>query len=260
MRVTRATGGKVFLARQVRDLIDIMEVNDNTIRFLNDGALVVDIVDNRLLSGTLGRAGIYSAADWQLNVQSFKIKALGDGVAISGDNQSIVAQGDSANIASLLPSDSDVSALLVLAGEQSRSLAEVAANYTDPAEITAIFSGWGWQGNVTRAFAMPDGVYPEQTQINGVYVSIHAFGSPQAAAALDYSMMDQAASTGAYEVSVTPLGDYSRALLGEMSFDNEITLLVQRSNLLIRLSTAQLEGDASGVAVGIMQGILGRMG
>ncbi len=60
MRVTRATGGKVFLARQVRDFIDIMEVNDNTIRFLIDGALVVDIVGYRLLSGTLGRAGIYS--------------------------------------------------------------------------------------------------------------------------------------------------------------------------------------------------------
>ncbi|MBA2288840.1 MAG: hypothetical protein H0V98_00470, partial [Chloroflexia bacterium] len=58
---------------------------------------------------------------------------------------------------------------------------------------------------------MPSGIYPEQTQINGVYVSIHAFGSPQdAVAALDYSLMDQAASTGAYEVSVTPLGDYSR--------------------------------------------------
>ncbi len=50
----------MFLARQVRDFIDIMEVNDNTIRFLIDGALVVDIVGYRLLSGTLGRAGIYS--------------------------------------------------------------------------------------------------------------------------------------------------------------------------------------------------------
>lgn len=66
----------MFLARQVRDLIDIMEVNDNTIRFVIDGALVVDIVDNRLLSGTLGRAGIYSAADWQLNAQSFKSSHL----------------------------------------------------------------------------------------------------------------------------------------------------------------------------------------
>ncbi len=79
----------MFLARQVRDFIDIMEVNDNTIRFLIDGALVVDIVGYRLLSGTLGRAGIYSAADWQLNAQSFKIIALGDGVAISGNNQSM---------------------------------------------------------------------------------------------------------------------------------------------------------------------------
>jgi hypothetical protein len=108
---------------------------------------------------------------------------------------------------------------------------------------------------------MPSGIYPEQTQINGVYVSIHAFGCPEdAAAALDYSMMDQAASTGAYEVSVTPLGDYSRAPLGQKSYGSEITLLVQRSNLLIRLSTAQLEGDASRFAVGVRQGILGRTG
>jgi hypothetical protein len=108
---------------------------------------------------------------------------------------------------------------------------------------------------------MPSGVYPEESQINGVYVSIHAFGSPQdAVAALDYSMTDQAAATGAYEVSMTPLGDYSRSLLGQMSYGNEITFLVQRSNLLIRLSAAQLEGDTSGFAVGVMQGILGRTG
>ena len=57
-----------------------------------------------------------------------------------------------------------------------------------------------------------------------------------------------------------PLGDYSRALYGQISYGNEITLLVQRGNLLIRLSAAQLEGDPTDVAVGIMQGILARAG
>lgn len=179
----------------------------------------------------------------------------------SSESSQVVALNYAGDLASLLPSSGEVPGHMVFAGEQNRSLDEVAANYTDPAEITAIFSGWGWQGNVTRAFAMPSGVYPEQQQINGVYVSIHAFGSPQdAVAALDYSMMDQAASTGGFEVSMTPLGDYSRALLGEESYGNEITLLVQRSNLLIRLSASQLEGDASGFAVGVMQGILTRTG
>jgi hypothetical protein len=150
---------------------------------------------------------------------------------------------------------------LVFIGDKNRSLAEVAANYEDPAGITAMFTGWGWQGNVTRAYQMPDGVYPEQTEINGVYVSIHAFGSQEdAVAALDYSLADQAGSTGASEVASPGLGDYSRALFGQQSYGNEITLLVQRHNLLIRVSAAELEGDPTSVAVTIMQGILARAG
>ena len=162
---------------------------------------------------------------------------------------------------SLLPGAGDVPAQLVITGERNRTLAEVAENYVSPADTTALFTGWGWQGNVTRAWQLPSGANVEPTQINGVYVSVHVFDNPQgAAAALDLSLVDQSTLTGAWEVDSPGLGDYSRALWGQETYGNEITLLVQRGNVFIRVSAAQLEGDPTPVAAGIVQGIIGRAG
>ncbi|MGI8483991.1 MAG: hypothetical protein ACR2OU_06985 [Thermomicrobiales bacterium] len=162
-------------------------------------------------------------------------------------------------IEGLLPSEADVPQELVLQGSQSRSLDEVAANYPDPAVTSQMFTAWGWSGNVTCSFGLPSGDAGDPNGINGIYVSIHAFGSPSnAAAALDYSLDAQAAGTPLQETASPQLGDYSRAIYGPLDYGNEITLLVERGNLFYRVSAASAQGDPTDVAVGIMQTMLAR--
>jgi hypothetical protein len=157
----------------------------------------------------------------------------------------------------LLPAIADVPAGLVETGRRTRSLPEVAGNYTDPAETTRLFTQWGWQGNAVASFALPEGQEAQSGQVNGVYVSIHQFSSPDAArAALDFSLTEQAAGTVLQEVPVSPLGEHTRALYGPEDYGNEITILVQQGSFFIRVSAAMLDGDPTADAVAVTEAIL----
>ena len=148
------------------------------------------------------------------------------------------------DLLSLLPSIAEVPGGLVETGRFARPLSDVVANYTDPAATAQLFTGWGWQGNAVTSFALPSGQEAQSGQINGVYVSIHQFGSPDAAReALDFSLTEQAAGTALQEISTRPLGEYTRTLYGPMDYGNETTVLVQQGDLLIRVSAAMLDGD-----------------
>ena len=160
----------------------------------------------------------------------------------------------------LLPSETDVPFGLVMLDQRSRTLSEVAENYTDAVETTSLFTSWGWLSNAVCSFGPPDGRSVAAGDINGIYVSIHEFGSAgNAAGALDFSLTEQAAGTALQEVSAQPFGDYSRALFGPVDYGDEITLLVQRGTFLVRVSAASLEGDPTPVAASIVQSILARM-
>jgi hypothetical protein len=129
----------------------------------------------------------------------------------------------------LLPRQGDVPADLLSAGDQQRSLNEVASNYINPLETEALFAEWGWEGNVTRSYEGNG----ESSGITSVYVSAHRFGDSQNAAnALDYSFNDQAVSTGAREIPVAQLATTSRAL----ATTADVTIYVQQGDLLIRLT------------------------
>jgi lysophospholipase L1-like esterase len=158
---------------------------------------------------------------------------------------------------SLLPSIADVPDGLVETGRRTRTLPEVVANYTDPAETTQLFTGWGWQGNAVASFALPSGQEAQSGQVNGVYVSIHQFSGPdEARAALDFSLSEQAAGTDLQEVTTRPLGEYTRALYGPEDYGNETTVLVQQGNVFIRVSAAMLDGDPTADAVSVTEAIL----
>jgi hypothetical protein len=91
---------------------------------------------------------------------------------------------------------------------------------------------------------MPVGVAQPPGEVEGIYVSIHAFSSPEnAVAVLDFSLSEQMESTSLYEKSISPMGDYSRALYGSVSYGTEIIFLVQKGNLLLRLSAFSRDGD-----------------
>lgn len=151
----------------------------------------------------------------------------------------------------LLPRQSDVPDDLALTADNVRSLADVVVNYTNPVETEQLFRAWGWKGNVTRSF---DGT-GWSSGVTSVYVSIHLFGSEQGAVnALDYSLQDQLASTGAWETAVSPLAQTTRAL----ATSSDVTIYAQQGNALIRLTVSATGDDPMAIAAGIMQTMVSR--
>lgn len=158
----------------------------------------------------------------------------------------------------VLPTEEQVPEGLFMIQDGSRSLEDVTSGFSDPAAATARFTAWGWQRNLIRAFHTPAGAAPDPNAIDGIYVSVHEFGSPPAAAeALDYSLVVHAeAATTLDEVDAPPLGDDARALYGPLPYGNEITLYVQQGTLLIRLSASSPEGDPRAEAIALVRTML----
>lgn len=146
---------------------------------------------------------------------------------------------------------------LVTIQDGERTLDDVASGFGDPEAAIEQFTEWGWQHNVVRAFQLPEGAEADLTRIDGIYVSVHEFGSPNSAAeALDYSMEAHAAGDEFEEMPDIVLGEYSRGLYGEMSYGDEVTLYVQQGNLLIRLSAASPVGDPTEETLELMRVML----
>lgn len=119
------------------------------------------------------------------------------------------------------------------------------------------FVGWEWQRNLIRAFYTPPGGAIEPNKIDGIYVSIHEFGTPEfTVAALDYSFAVQSADPSLADIPIDSLGDTSRAPYGTLPYGNEITLYVQQGNLLIRLSASSPAGDPRLQAIDLMETML----
>jgi len=57
-------------------------------------------------------------------------------------------------------------------------------------------------------------------------------------------------------MQIDPLGDSSRALYGSVPYGNEITVYVQRDDLLIRLSASSPEGDPRAQALDLVRAML----
>jgi hypothetical protein len=179
--------------------------------------------------------------------------------ASSGDSSSQPGSAPDTDVFSLLPVIEDVPDGLVETGRQTRSLADVAANYTDVAETTQLFTQWGWEQNAIASFALPANHEAQSGEANGVYVSIHRFSDADGCrAALDFSVTEQAAGTSLQEIDTRHFGDYTRALFGAMEYGNETTLLTQQDGLLIRVSVSMLDGDPTADAESIMQGVTER--
>lgn len=164
--------------------------------------------------------------------------------------QQTIAEPD---LATLLPLQHEVPSDLQHTGDRERSLIDVAANYIDPAETERLFASWGWEGNVTRSYESTSG----SSGVTSVYVSIHRFSSARNAEnGLDYSIEDQAASTEAREVAVTPLATTTRAL----ATSSDVTIYGQQGNVVIRLTVTDPNGDPMPTAEAIMESILARAG
>jgi hypothetical protein len=155
----------------------------------------------------------------------------------------------------LLPTVSEVPPGLVITEDIERSLAQVVANYNNPAEAERLFTTWGWTENVARTFSLANGVNPLPGATVSVYVSLHRFASGVAGTeALNYSFEDQATTPGTFEIESRLLGDYTRAL--SSGDGNEVTIYAQRGRVLLRLTVTMFEGSPMGHAAAIADAIL----
>lgn len=155
------------------------------------------------------------------------------------------------DLAVLLPLQHEVPSGLLHTGDQRRSLADVTMNYTNQAETENLFRRWGWEENITRTY---EGTGATRSTTL-VYVSIHRFDSAQSALnALDYSLADQAVSTGAWEVSSPHLGEATRVL----ATASDVTIYVQQGDVMIRLTVADAAGSPMPTAEWVMQTMLSR--
>lgn len=188
------------------------------------------------------------AASWQAPVAGFQNGATPAGSPMASP---VIATGV------VLLTEDQVPNGLVVIEDRERSLDEITANFSDPAAARERFLDWGWKRNSIRAFNVPQDTSLDPGLIDGIYISVHEFGSSQAAAeALTYSFDVQAAATGLDEMPIDPLGDSSRALYGSVPYGNEITIYVQRDNLLIRLSASSPEGDPREQALDLVRTML----
>lgn len=177
----------------------------------------------------------------------------------SNDAPAAATTGKTVDIQAILPSTSDIPDGLSELSISSRSLDEVTSKYPDPADASAQFTAWGWQANSICNFGPIPASAWEEGKLNGVYVSIHQFDSPDhAAAGLDYSLTAQATGTPLQEIATQNYGDYTRALYGVLDYGNEVTFLVQKGNLFVRISAASVGADPTSKAAAILQTILAK--
>lgn len=181
---------------------------------------------------------------------------LGSGTSTGGEQ---AASASDVDLQSLLPVQADIPDGLVQLDKRSRSLAEVTKNYTNPAVATQNFTSWGWVANVVCSFGVPEGQTAQSGVLNGVYISIHQFGSSDGAKqALDFSLTEQQTGQPLDEVDVGQFGDYTRGLYGLLDYGYETTILAQKGDLLVRVSAAMLDGDPTAKAQQIMTAILAK--
>lgn len=182
---------------------------------------------------------------------------LGSGT--STGNEQVASNAGGVDLQALLPAQAEIPDGLVQLDKRSRSLADVTKNYMNPAVATQNFTSWGWVANVVCSFGVPSGQTAPSGVLNGVYVSIHEFSSPEnAKQALDFSLAEQQTGQPLDEADVGEFGDYTRGLSGLLDYGYETTILTQKGDLLIRVSAAMLDGDPTAKAQQIMTSILAK--
>lgn len=181
-----------------------------------------------------------------------------------GSNDASVAANPPTNtdIFSLLPTSAEVPSHVVFALDQDRDLATMTSYYDDPAATLQLYQGWGWQGNVTRSYNMGSTGMPPAGEIEGIYTSIHLFSDPGSAnAAAEFIFTDM---IGDYitveEITLDPIGDWSRALYGTVSYGNQTTIVVQRGPIVFLIYASSRDGNPTIDTWNIAEAIVRRAG
>ena len=169
---------------------------------------------------------------------------------VNGSNQGAEAVPESTFesvpvlLATLLPTIEEIPPGLVQTDDQTRTLELSSQVYSDPADMKRRFQNWGWRGNVFRSFGAADSGVVDPVSTSLIAVSIHEFGSAEAASqALDYALNDEVSVFGHQEIDLTQLGDRSRAISGREPTGNETIVYTQVQSTLIVVAAISPEGD-----------------
>lgn len=177
--------------------------------------------------------------------------------AITAQVASLAATPTLPDLGITLPTEAQMPTGMMVTMDGQRTLDDVLANFPDKEGAQAQFEAWGWRANVVRAFHLPERSDTAPDQLDGVYISVHQFGSDTAAMdALDFIFATHLAGTDLEEIPVEGAGDYARGLYGAMPYGNEVTWYVQQGDLVIRFSAAAPEGDPRPVAEPLLQAML----
>lgn len=163
----------------------------------------------------------------------------------------------------LLPTEEDVPAGLVTTDEaRLTTIDEVVSGFSDPEDAAVQLETWGWVENASRTFELAEGAEPPANNLTFLYVSIHQFGTVEAAqAALTYFADDLMASSGFEPAEAGDIGETARGLVSQIEGGAEIgALYVQQGPFLLRIGTTASEGEALAAAIDATREILDRAG
>ena len=172
-----------------------------------------------------------------------------------------LAEGTTAG--DLLPAAADVPSGLEVTDETTlTTIDQVVGGFSDPDDAAVQLDSWGWVENASRTFGLPEGAEPPASGVTFLYVSVHQFGSEEAAqAALTY-FADDLASGGGWEPAETAdVGELGRGLVSPTDEGTAAgALYVQQGSFLLRIGTFAAQDEAVGIAVREAQTILERAG
>lgn len=163
-----------------------------------------------------------------------------------------------ANLSDALPTAQDVPAGLVQSADGTRTLDQAASSFSDAADAATKLQAWGWQGNAYREFAAAGGATADVNGLTYLTVSIHRFGSPEAATeALAYFVNDVTGSSGFQTKPVQKIGDQTTLLVSQTQGTN-VVLYIRRGPLLYRIGGFSPQGDPTGATIAIAKKVVSK--
>src|SRR5215203_3940302 len=130
------------------------------------------------------------------------------------------------DLLALLPSYADVASDVVLVSEQSRTLAEDAETFNDPAEAIRLLSDWGWEANASCHY---EALQPAGAVAPYLFAGAWLFRDVNGAkAAMPYIIQDLAAVLGYQEIPApTDIGDEARQFIAPTDRGTDLSLYVR---------------------------------
>jgi hypothetical protein len=178
-----------------------------------------------------------------------------------GDNQEAAGGGGGQTpIKEMLPGPADVPEGFEQSDDGKLTKEDVAASFSNADEAAQKLDEWEWKDNVYRMFDLAADRDPKPEDVTYLYVSIHRFGSAEAAAAaLPYFAGEVQNVRGLAAVDTDKqLGDQMMAVAGGTTGSNEVGLYIRDGARLIRVTAFSEAGDSMDDALALAEKVLNK--